>query len=133
MLETWNKEYETRISCFTSRTTGHSSQSKETVIMSAQSTFSSSSSYTVSSTSQGGDRTTTGQQTSYQTVTDDQGNTTVHSVKQNLGEPAVELMRQYDSSGRQLNGATGSRSIEDISDDQQAKNDRDYEERMEEE
>lgn len=57
------------------------------------------------------------------------------SVNQNLGEPAVESTRQYDSTGREITatGGAGSRRIEQVSDEQQAQNDRDYEERMEDE
>lgn len=99
------------------------------------SNFSSSVSYSVSSTSGNGETTTMGQQTSHQKVTDENGNTFVRSVNQNLGEPPVESTRQYDSEGRQLtgSGADGSRRIEDVSDEQQAQNDRLYEERMEDE
>lgn len=103
--------------------------------------FSSSASYSFSSssssTNQNGERTTTGQQTSRQKVTDDNGNTTVRSTNQTLGEPAVESTRQFDSGGRELvgdgNGAAASRRIGDVGDEQQARNDREYEERMEEE
>lgn len=104
------------------------------------SSFSSSASYSYSSssssTNQNGERTVTGQQTAHQRVTDDSGNTYVRSVNQNLGEPAVESTRQFDSTGRELvgngNAAGDDRRIEDVS-EQQARNDREYEERMEEE
>ncbi|CZT15682.1 uncharacterized protein RCC_01515 [Ramularia collo-cygni] len=105
--------------------------------MASRSNFSSSMSYSVSSTNQNGETTTSGQQTSHQRTTDENGHTTVRSTNQNLGEPAVESTKQFDSAGRELNGvengATGSRRVQDISDEQQAQNDRDYEERMEEE
>lgn len=101
------------------------------------SNFSSSVSYSVSSSSGNGETTTTGQQTSHQRVTDENGNTTVRSSNQNFGEPAVQSTRRFDSSGRELsgieNGSSGTRRIEDVSDEQQAANDRLYEERMEEE
>lgn len=100
------------------------------------STYSSSASYSFSSSSTNQNGETTGQQQSHQKFTDDSGHTTVKTMNQNLGEPAVESTRQFDSAGRELtgdgNGSNASRRIEDVS-EEQAKNDREYEERMEEE
>lgn len=113
--------------------TKHTSREKDRLAR-MSSNFSSSVSYSVSSTNSNGETTTSGQQASHQRVTDENGNTTVRSSNQNLGEPAVESTRQFDSEGRQLtgNGASGGR-VQDVSDAQQAENDRLYEERMEEE
>ena len=70
-----------------------------------------------------------------QTFTDPSG-TKVQTASQNLDEPIVQESRQYDAQGRELLGGGGaadtSRRIEDVS-DEQAKNDRLYEERMEDE
>ena len=58
------------------------------------------------------------------------------SASQNLGEPAVQEERRYDSEGRELlgggDGASADRRIEDVSDEQREK-DRQYEEAIEEE
>ncbi|KAM0723717.1 hypothetical protein Q7P37_000707 [Cladosporium fusiforme] len=105
-------------------------------------TFSTSSfSYSTSSSS---NTTSNGQTTGYRTMehssTDPINGTTVRSATQNIGEPAVEQTRHYDSQGRELlegagsaGGADASRRIEDVSDDAQAARDAQYEERMEDE
>lgn len=62
--------------------------------------------------------------------------TTVSTASQNLGEPVIREQRQFDSQGREMiggpQGATASRRIEDV-DEEQARRDREYEERIEEE
>ncbi|CAK4031244.1 Hypothetical predicted protein [Lecanosticta acicola] len=104
---------------------------------SSHSAFTSSSfSYSSSSTSDG-QTTTSGQRQMRQSYTDPSGNTTTKSARQNLGEAPVLEQKNYDAQGRQLlSGGTGgsvSRRIEDVSDEQQAQRDREYEERMEDE
>lgn len=74
----------------------------------------------------------------HQSYTDPSGNTTTKSAHQNLGQPIVQETRNFDAQGREmLSGPPGSgsasRRIEDVSDDQQAIRDREYEERMEDE
>jgi hypothetical protein len=94
-----------------------------------------SSSFTSSSTTSNGQQ-TTGYHSVHQTTTDPVNGTTVKSSTQQLGQPAVEQTRHYDSQGRELlegsGGAGASRRIEDVS-DTQAERDAQYEERMEEE
>jgi hypothetical protein len=94
----------------------------------------------MTSTNAAGEQTTTGHRTSQQTTRDPTNGTTVHTSTQNMGEPAVQETRHYDSQGRELlesgsgvnNG--GRNRIEDVSDGkQQAERDAEYEERMEEE
>ncbi|KAI6802313.1 hypothetical protein KC332_g15253 [Hortaea werneckii] len=110
--------------------------------MSSSSTFSSTSySYSSSSSSSGGQ--TTGHRVAEQTYTDPSG-TTVNQAAQNLGQPMVQETKHYDAQGNQMlegagagriggsAGAMPERRIEDVSDDQAAR-DRAYEERMEDE
>lgn len=85
-----------------------------------------------------GEQQVSGQRHMQQSHTDSSGNTTVHTASQNLGEPVVQESRSYDAEGRRLVGDVGSgtdtsRRIEDVSDEEQAKRDREYEERIEEE
>ena len=105
----------------------------------SQSTFTSSSfSYSSSSSSSNinGEERASGHRAVQQTYSDPAG-TTVWQATQNLGEPVVRQDRQYDPQGRetiQNNGDDQShKRIEDVTDDQQAENDRLYEERMEDE
>jgi hypothetical protein len=100
--------------------------------------FTSSSSSNMTSTNASGEQTTTGHRTSQQTTSDPTSGTTVHTSTQNIGEPAVQETRHYDSQGRELlegsgGGSNGGRRIEDVSDGKQAERDAEYEERMEEE
>lgn len=71
-----------------------------------------------------------------QTSHSDSSGTTVTTTSQNMGEPVVREDRHYDSQGRELlNGASSTnenRRIEDV-DEEQARRDREYEERIEEE
>ena len=70
-----------------------------------------------------------------QSTHSDNSGTTVQSASQNLGEPARTETRRYDSHGRELQdgGTTANRRIEDVSDEEQAQRDREYEERIEDE
>jgi hypothetical protein len=83
--------------------------------------------------------TTTSHRTTQQTTSDPTNGTTVHTSRQNNGEPAVQETRHYDSQGRETieggsgSGSNGGRRIEDVSDSKQAERDAEYEERMEEE
>ncbi|KAF7185108.1 hypothetical protein HII31_13383 [Pseudocercospora fuligena] len=106
----------------------------------SSSTFQSSSfSYSSSSSSSTSDGVTTGTRSAQHVYTDPQGNTTVKTANQNMGEPMIQDTRHFDSSGQERVGALGSsgasasRRIEDVSDEDQAKRDREYEERMEDE
>lgn len=97
---------------------------------------SSSSSFSYSSSSSNIDGQVSGQRSTQHTQTDSSGNTTVNKTSQNMGGPAVQETRSYDAQGRETLGGTGgsgSRKIEDVSDEEQAKRDREYEERIEEE
>jgi hypothetical protein len=97
----------------------------------SQSTFTSSS-FSYSSNINGEER-STGHRAVQQTYTDPSG-TTVRQATQALGEPAVQEERHYDPQGREMiqsNGNdTSQRRMDDVTDDQQAENDRLYEERM---
>lgn len=70
------------------------------------------------------------------TYTDNSG-TTVKSASQNMGQPVIQETRRYDPQGRELlsgpGGDSANRRIEDVSDEDQAKRDLEYEERMEDE
>lgn len=72
----------------------------------------------------------------HQTYSDNSG-TTVKSASQNMGQPVVQETRRYGPQGRELlsgpSGDSGTRRIEDVSDEDQARRDREYEERIEEE
>lgn len=73
----------------------------------------------------------------HQTYSDNSG-TTVKSASQNMGQPVVTEERRYDPQGRELlsgpgGGNSGSRRIEDVTDEDQARRDREYEEKMEDE
>jgi len=103
-----------------------------------QSSFTSSSFSYSSSSSSNNDGTVTGQHSSHQSYTDPSGHTTVRSSNQKLGEPAFHETRQFDSAGRELIGngdsaAGGQLRIEEVSDEEQARRDALYEERMEDE
>lgn len=85
----------------------------------------------------------TGISCSQQTLSDPSG-TTVRSSTQNLGEPAVEETRHYDSQGRELlenRASTGGQQgrisdldVEDVTDSaQDSEVDRQYSERIEDE
>ncbi|EME89505.1 uncharacterized protein MYCFIDRAFT_181565 [Pseudocercospora fijiensis CIRAD86] len=106
----------------------------------SSSTFSTSSySYSSSSSSSTSEGVTTGSRSAQHVYTDSEGNTTVKTANQNLGEPVIQDTRHFDSSGQERvgalgsSGATTSRRIEDVSDEDQARRDREYEERMEDE
>lgn len=105
--------------------------------MSSSSFTSSSYSFSSSSSSSNvnGEQTSTGYRTMQQTNTDADGNRTVQSATQNLGQPVVQETRQYDAQGREMltgSGGDGARGrIEDVSDSKDA--DAQYEERMEDE
>lgn len=77
-----------------------------------------------------------GQRAMQQTYSDNSG-TTVKSTSQGMGQPMVSETRRYDSSGREMLGGPGGASesprIEDVTDQEQAQRDREYEERMEDE
>ena len=96
-------------------------------------TFTSSSTVNYSSTSSSNiDGNVTGQSFSRSVVSDPSG-TKVTTSTQNAGEPAVEETRHYDSQGRELSGGAGGRAIERVSDEEQARRDAEYEERIEDE
>jgi hypothetical protein len=120
--------------------------------MSGRSTFVSSS-FSFSSSSNNSNGQSTGQASVKQTFTDADGNKTVKTSRQTLGQPAVEETRRYDSRGQALEDSnsgnrrvedansgnrrvedanSGNRRVEDVS-NEQAKNDRLYEERIEDE
>ncbi|KJX94108.1 hypothetical protein TI39_contig4216g00009 [Zymoseptoria brevis] len=96
----------------------------------SSSSFSFSSSSNSSSNSSSGQA--TGQASTKQTFIDADGNKTVKTSNQTLGQPAVHETRQFDSQGHALGDNDSSRRIEDVS-DEQAKNDKLYEERLEDE
>lgn len=98
-----------------------------------QSTFSSSS-YSYSSSSSNTNGQTTGQRTTHFSQTGPDG-TTVQRTSQNLGEPEVRETQHFDAQGRQLvdGSANDARRIQDVTDEEQADRDREYEERIEEE
>jgi len=90
-----------------------------------------------------------GQHTSQSTRTDRDGNTTINRSYQRLGESAQQETRTFDKQGRQVltgeveeapekriegsdSGAGGGPTIEDVTDDQAAR-DKQYEEAMEDE
>jgi hypothetical protein len=89
-------------------------------------------SQTFSSTSSSVNGATT---SSTQTTHSDASGTRVHQTHQEPGRALREERFEVDSSGRRVQGGTsGSNArITDVTDEQQAENDRKYEERMEEE
>lgn len=97
--------------------------------------FSFSSSSSSSATSNNGQTQTTGHRSVHQSHTSPDGTRTVQSTTQKIGEPAVRQTQTYDASGRELSGSGSgsSRRVQDVSDEEQAKRDAEYEERMEEE
>jgi hypothetical protein len=69
----------------------------------------------------------------HQSTYDPINGTTVQTSSQKVGEPAVQETRHYDPQGRELlQGSTGDRRIEDVS-ETQAERDAAYEDLMEEE
>lgn len=105
----------------------------------SSSTFTSFSSTSYSSSSSSNGQQVSGHRAMQTSSTDPSGQTTVKQAAQNLGEPIVQETRTYDQEGRQLisGGDDGSgvgmgRRIEDVSDEQKAR-DREYDERIEEE
>lgn len=120
-----------------------------------QGNFASYSSSSSSFTSSGGTQQSGTRNATYST-TDPSGTTTTHTMSQNLGEPAVQEIRRFNSSGRELptvesnssagdrmigSGAsasasasattgTGNNRVEDVT---ESEADREYRERMEEE
>ncbi|KAF2719204.1 hypothetical protein K431DRAFT_305364 [Polychaeton citri CBS 116435] len=94
-------------------------------------------SYSSSSSSSNNNGNVTGSRQTEQSFTDPSG-TKVTSATQNMGEPIIQESREYDSQGRELltgSGSTGdnNRRIEDVTDVEQERRDREYEERIEEE
>ncbi|SMY23235.1 unnamed protein product [Zymoseptoria tritici ST99CH_1A5] len=100
--------------------------------MTSRSNIVSSSSFSFSSSSNSSSGQATGQASTKQTFVDADGNKTVKTSNQTLGQPAVHETRQYDSRGQALGDNDSSRRIEDVS-DEQAENNKLYEERMEDE
>ena len=107
-----------------------------------QSVSYSSSSYSTSSTDAQGNIQTSGTRNATYSTTDPSGRT-VRTANQNLGEPVVQEIRRFDSSGREVptlestGGAgsdrmigTGNNRVEDVT---ETEADKEYRERMEEE
>ena len=102
----------------------------------------SSSSYSSSSTDADGNMKTSGTRNATYSTTDPSGRT-VQTSSQNFGEPVVQEIRRFDSSGREVptlestGGAgadrmigTGNNRVEDVT---ESEADKEYRERMEEE
>lgn len=100
----------------------------------------SSSSTSYASTTANGSTLTSGTRSVQTSHTDASGTTVVNTATQNLGEPAVQESRRFDSQGRELVGESadgGSRiegpRVEEVTDAEQNENDKRYLERMEDE
>jgi len=98
--------------------------------------FQQSSSFSFSATASSSGGQSAGKAFKQESFSDQQG-TSVRTTSQNLGQPAVEKTKHYDSSGRELVGSGssadsgGNRRIEDVTDETDA--DRRYREAMEDE
>jgi hypothetical protein len=91
-------------------------------------------SYTSTSTSTSSTDGETSGHRSYVSATTTPSGTTVTTSSHKLGEPATEEVRHYDTQGRAIEFTNQSNArIQDVSDEEQAKRDAEYEERMEDE